>query len=120
MTPDPTGPDGTPDGGRPRGPGGTSSGGPPRGPDGRPVDPVLARRESVSRWAKLAQRVGYLLFGLALVLFFIGFATREFTPAIVTGLEICLIGGSVLLAPSIVIGYAVKAADRADVEDDWR
>ena len=108
MTPDPHGPDRAPDGG------------PRRGPGGRPVDPVLARREAVARWAKLAQRVGYLLFALALVLFFIGFATREFTPAIVTGLEICLIGGSILLAPSIVIGYAVKAADRADVEDDWR
>ena len=108
MSPDPHGPDRAPDGG------------PRRGPDGRPVDPVLARREAVARWAKLAQRVGYLLFALALVLFFIGFATRDFTSGIVTGLEVCLIGGSVLLAPSLVIGYAVKAADRADVEDDWR
>ncbi|MEZ5145203.1 MAG: hypothetical protein R2726_22235 [Acidimicrobiales bacterium] len=83
-------------------------------------DPVVARRQQVARWARIAQRVGYLLFGVALVLFFVGFATREFSSGIVTGLEICLIGGSILLAPSIVVGYAVKAADRADREDDWR
>lgn len=85
-----------------------------------PSDPVVARRQQVARWARIAQRAGYLLFAAALVLFFVGFATREFSPGIVTGLEVCLIGGSILLAPSIVVGYAVKAADRADRDDDWR
>ena len=30
-----------------------------------------------------------------------------------------LIAGSVLLAPSIVLGYAVKAAERDDRDDSW-
>ena len=28
----------------------------------------------------------------------------------------CIIAGSILLAPSIIIGYAVKAAERDDLE----
>jgi hypothetical protein len=83
-------------------------------------DPVLVRRARVKQYATLAQRVGYAMFGLALVLFFVGFATGDFSSGIVTGLQVCLIGGSILLAPAIVVGYAVKAADRADREDDWR
>ena len=33
---------------------------------------------------------------------------------VVTG---CIIAGSILLAPSIIIGYAVKAAERDDLEN---
>jgi hypothetical protein len=29
----------------------------------------------------------------------------------------CIIAGSILLAPSIIIGYAVKAAERDDLEN---
>jgi hypothetical protein len=32
---------------------------------------------------------------------------------------VCLIAGSVVLAPAIVFAYAVKAADRADRDNDW-
>ena len=37
-----------------------------------PRDPVLEQRARASRLADLGQRVGYGLFGLALVVFFIG------------------------------------------------
>jgi hypothetical protein len=80
-----------------------------------PVDPVLARRRRLARGAEVAQRVGYALFGLAVVLFFVGFASG-FTGALVGAILVALGVGSALLAPAIVIGYAVKAADREDRE----
>ena len=92
----------------------------PRVPCGRP--PSAARRRSRAptprtgrRWTLLANRVGYVLLAVAVVVFFIAFAigfTRRW-PRIVVG---TLIVGSVLLAPSIVLGYAVKAAERDDRE----
>lgn len=78
-------------------------------------DPVLARRRQVGRLAELGQRAGYLLFGAAIVMFVVGFATG-FPTALVTGVVGSLVVGSVLLAPSIVLGYAVRAADREDRE----
>jgi len=38
---------------------------------------------------------------------------------LVTAIVACLLVGSVVLAPAIVFSYAVKAADRADRDDDW-
>ncbi len=78
-------------------------------------DPVLVRRRRLARGAELAQRVGYALFGLAVVLFVIGFAAG-FTGVVVTAILVALGVGSALLAPAIVISYAVKAADREDRE----
>jgi hypothetical protein len=78
-----------------------------------PDDPVLARRARISRMVDLAQRIGYGLWLVAIVVFVVGAVTR-FRPAMVTVVVGCLIAGSVLLAPSIVIGYGVKAADRVD------
>ena len=43
--------------------------------------------------------------------FFIGFKGP-----LVTAATACIIAGSFLLAPSIIIGYAVKAAERDDLE----
>lgn len=78
-------------------------------------DPVLVRRAQVARLALLGQRVGYLLYGGAVVLFVIGFIVG-FTPAVVTTIVTAMIIGSALLAPAIVAGYAVKAAAREDRE----
>jgi hypothetical protein len=69
----------------------------------------------MARGAELAQRVGYALFGVAVVLFVVGFATG-FTGGVVTAILVALGVGSALLAPAIVVGYAVKAADREDRE----
>lgn len=78
-------------------------------------DPVRRRRQQVARWTLLANRVGYLVLALAMALFVIAFAVG-FSP-VMAGLVIaCLIVSFVLLAPSIVLGYAVKAAERDDVE----
>lgn len=84
--------------------------------DDRPAaDPVLERRRRMARGAGLAQRTGYALFALAMVLFVVGFATG-FTTAVVSAILVAMGLGSALLAPAIVIGYAVKAADREDRE----
>lgn len=79
------------------------------------VDPVLVRRRQMARGAELAQRAGYALFALAVVLFLVGFAVG-LTGGLVTAILVALGVGSVLLAPAIVVGYAVKAADREDRE----
>jgi hypothetical protein len=76
-------------------------------------DPVRARRRQVAKWTLVANRVGYLLFGVALVIFVLGFAFG-FNATVATIVTVCLVAGSALLAPAIVLGYAVKAAERDD------
>lgn len=81
-------------------------------------DPILEKRARVARLVSLAIRIGFGLFAVALVLFFWALFTR-FTSALATGTAVCLILGSLVLAPAMVIKYAVKAADRADREGGW-
>ena len=40
-------------------------------------DPVRRRRAQVARWTLLANRVGYLLLALAVVVFFVALATAS-------------------------------------------
>jgi hypothetical protein len=84
-----------------------------------PADPVLARRRQVARWVAVAQRVGYALLGVFCVLVAIGFPTG-FPVWLSTAAVVAIAVGSALLAPAIVLGYAVKAADREDRQGDWR
>ena len=86
----------------------------PVGP-GAAVDPVLERRRRYARWAELGQRTGYGLYGLALLLFVVAVAT-DLPKGIIDVIVVALVLGSVLLAPAIVVGYGVKAADREDRE----
>ncbi len=79
------------------------------------LDPVRQRRAQVARLVSIGQRVGYGLFGLAVVAFAIGFVVG-FTDGVVHVIELCLLLGSIVLAPSIVFAYAVKAAERDDLE----
>ncbi|MCU1361799.1 MAG: hypothetical protein JWN99_3088 [Ilumatobacteraceae bacterium] len=63
----------------------------------------------------MANRAGYLCFLTSIALFVIAFVTGfngTMAGLIVAG----LIVGSILLAPAIVLGYAVKAAERDDRE----
>ena len=76
-------------------------------------DPVLARRRRIAGWVQAGKRVGYGLFALAIVLFFVGFAAG-FTDGLTTVIVASMLVGSVVLAPAIVFGYAVKAAERDD------
>ena len=78
-------------------------------------DPVRARRRAIARWNRLASRGGYLFLLAALIAYGTALATG-FTDTMATIIIACLIVGSVLLAPAIIIGYAVKAAEREDRE----
>ena len=75
---------------------------------------MRAQRAKIAQWTLLANRVGYLFFGVAMAVFFIGFAMK-FTGALVAIVTGCLIAGSILLAPALVIGYGIKKAEREDV-----
>jgi hypothetical protein len=79
------------------------------------ADPVRARRARIARAVELGQRVGYALFGIAIVGFVAGFVVG-FDGASVAVVVTCLVLGSLVLAPAIVFGYAVKAAEREDRE----
>jgi uncharacterized membrane protein len=79
-----------------------------------PTDPVRARRAQVAKWNQIATRIGYLLFAVAIVMFFVALTTN-FSQGKVTIITTSMIIGSVLLAPAIVVGYAVKAAEKDDV-----
>jgi hypothetical protein len=79
------------------------------------VDRIRARRQQVARWSLLANRIGYLCFGVAIAVFVIGFALG-FTAGVVAVVVVALVVGSALLLPSIILGYAVKAAEREDRE----
>ncbi len=78
-------------------------------------DPVRAKRAQVAKWTLLANRIGYLFLALAISVFVMAFAIG-FKGPLVTLVTVSLIVGSILLAPSIVLGYAVKAAEREDRE----
>lgn len=79
------------------------------------TDPVRARRKQVARWTRRANRLGYLCFGIAIVTFVVGFIV-SFNGTVSAVVVASMIVGSVLLAPAIVLGYAVKAAERDDRE----
>ena len=85
----------------------------------QPVDPVLARRARITWWAALGRRLGYLLYALSLASFGAGLAVGLRHPALATAAAVGLVAGSALLAPAIIAGYAAKAAERADRDDDW-
>jgi hypothetical protein len=78
-------------------------------------DPVRLRRARVARWTALANRAGYVLLGVAVALFFLALAVG-FSGTMATLVIVALVAACVLLAPSIVLGYAVKAAEREDRE----
>lgn len=79
------------------------------------LDPLIAKRRRIQHLAELGQRIGYSLFGLAMVGFFVALFT-DFSSTWVTIIITAIVIGSVFLAPAIVASYAVKAADREDRE----
>jgi hypothetical protein len=77
------------------------------------LDPVRRRRHVIARWTQRANRLGSSLYGIAIAVFIVGFLSawnEGFTVAI----TVCLVLGSLLLAPAIVLGYAIKATEREE------
>ena len=77
------------------------------------MDPVRARRAQVAKLVSLGRRAGYALFLISMIVFAIAFAIGFDSPTVPI-MVFCLVAGSILLAPAIVFGYAVKAAERED------
>ena len=80
-------------------------------------DPIRHRRDIISIWTKRAKSVGYLCFGAAIIAVAVGLLWR-FPPLIGQIATSSLVIGSILLAPAIVLGYAVKAAEKEDKRND--
>lgn len=76
-------------------------------------DPVRVKRAQAARLAEVGQRVGYLLLLVAVVAFVVG-AVRGFSGVTTAVVTASLIAMTLVLAPAIVLGYAVKAAERED------
>ena len=76
-------------------------------------DPVLVRRARLARLVTAGQRLGYSLLGLAVAAFGFGAAT-EFSAAVTVVVTAAMAAATVVLAPSIVLGYAVRAAEREE------
>ncbi len=78
-------------------------------------DPVQARRARMAQLAAAGKRIGYSLFGFAIIMFGVG-AAQDFPSLHVQAVVFSLAVGSLLLAPSIVVAYGVKAAAREERE----
>ena len=78
-------------------------------------DPIRERRARIAGLVSLGLRVGYGLFLLAVFLFFIGLVAG-YTDTLVTTIVVAMVIGSIVLAPAIVFNYAVKAAEKDDLE----
>jgi hypothetical protein len=78
-----------------------------------PPDPILERRARLARLAAAGQRLGYGLLGVSIAAFVVAVASGLPTVAVRT-VEVSLVLACVVLPPSIVLGFAVRAADRDD------
>ncbi|MEA3020220.1 MAG: hypothetical protein QOI47_1744 [Actinomycetota bacterium] len=79
------------------------------------ADRILEQRARAQRVANTAKRVGYALFLASIVLFFVALATN-LASVVVSAATVSLIAGCVVLAPAILLGYAVRGAEREDDE----
>ena len=77
------------------------------------ADPIRRQRARIARLTKLGKQFGYALFLLAIVAFVAG-AVTDFPAPLVTLVIWSLVVGSIVLAPAIVFGYGVRAAERED------
>ncbi len=83
-------------------------------PAGR--DPVRERRARIDRLAVAGRRLGYSLVLVAVVAFAVGVVAGFSTP-VTTAVTASLAASTVTLAPALVAGYAVKAAEREDRQE---
>lgn len=77
-----------------------------------PGDPVRRRRAQMARLAAAGRGAGWLCIAAAVGAFAVGLAT-SFDPW-GTVVIVALVASTLTLAPAIVLGYAVSAAERDD------
>tara|TARA_B000000475_G_C15932603_1_gene421414 strand:+ start:739 stop:1002 length:264 start_codon:yes stop_codon:yes gene_type:complete len=78
---------------------------------------LMLRRQQASLIANTGRKIGYSIFFLSLIIFAIGL-TVEFNNLVARTLTVLLIMGSVVLAPSILLHYAVRGAEREEKEQN--
>lgn len=79
------------------------------------MDPVLVQRERVRRIANAGKRIGYVLFLASMVLFFVALAS-DLPSGLTAAAAVTLVAGCIVLAPAILLAYAVRGAERDDRE----
>ena len=80
------------------------------------LDPIIARRARVALGVRIGKSIGYACFGLAVVLFVVGYAVG-FTDALSAIVVALLLLGCVALPPAIVFGYGLRAAERHERQE---
>lgn len=83
--------------------------------DRAPVDPVRVQRARIQAALKKVQRVGYLLYAVAIVAVMVA-VFSGFPAGLLRVATWTLLAGSFVLAPAIIGLYTVKAAERDDRE----
>ena len=78
---------------------------------------LMLRRQQASLIANTGRKIGYSIFFLSLIIFAIGL-TVEFNNLVARTLTVLLIMGSIVLAPSIMLHYAVRGAEREEKEQN--
>ena len=78
---------------------------------------LMLRRQQASLIANTGRKIGYSIFFLSLIIFAIGL-TIEFNNLVARTLTVLLIMGSIVLAPSILLHYAVRGAEREEREQN--
>ena len=78
---------------------------------------LLIRHQQASLIANTGRKIGYSIFFLSLIIFAIGL-TVEFNNLVARTLTVLLIMGSIVLAPSILLHYAVRGAEREEKEQN--
>ena len=78
---------------------------------------LLMRRQQASLIANTGRKIGYSIFLLSLIIFAVGL-TVEFNNLVAKTLTVLLIAGSVVLATSILLHYAVRGAEREEKEQN--
>ena len=78
---------------------------------------LMLRRQQASLIANTGRKIGYSSFFLSLIIFAIGL-TVEFNNLVARTLTVLLIMGSIVLAPSILLHYAVRGAEREEKEQN--
>lgn len=76
-------------------------------------DPVVLRRNRIDHYNKIASRSGYGMWGVSMITFFIGLGSF-FTESMHFISGVTLIVGSIILAPSILVKYGIRAARREE------
>jgi len=81
-------------------------------------DPVRARRAVIGRRVGWASRTGYGALGIAVIAFALAVAT-DFPSLLVTLTIAGLVAACLVLPVTIIMGYGIRAAERADREQRY-